>query len=458
MFLSTTRRSPRRLILGTLTAGALTTGLLGLGGAPALAAGSLPTTPGAAQCPEFSGGLTNTPLFTDKGVAVYVGGNYTALKGAKESEGVLVSKGSITIDTNDLMNLGVVGAGSQFTPPSGSDMVLAAGAVSVKSGRVEVAHKLDKGGNVVAGSTISGTIELNGGTRTPNSSVPAPQARALQSELDKVSADLAGKPATGRLDGKTLVGDGSSALQVFDLTSEQVAGLGGEVTFKNVGATAPIVVNVSGKKPALSMNYMASESGRIDAGAPLGAWAPRILWNFPDATELTMTSSSQTVGSILAPQADVAQKTHTNGRLYIGGNLTFGGAGASGGLEHHNFPWIGSTALGCEQPPAVIVPPVSEKPVPPVPALPLEESTPTPTPSETTPLVKVEPQPETTPALAAPSAGTAQDKATPGLAATDDGGGLAATGARTAVIVVIAAALLSAGAWLVLLARRRATS
>ncbi|MFJ2298019.1 choice-of-anchor A family protein [Oerskovia paurometabola] len=461
MFLSPTRRTPQRTLLGALATGALTTGLLGLGAAPALAATPLPATALGNECPDFTGGLTNTPLFTDKGVAVFVGGDYTALGGAKESEGVLVSQGSVTIDTGDLMNLGVVGAGSQFTPASGSDMVLAAGAVTVKSGRVEVAHRLDKGGNVVAGGAIEGTFELNGGKKTPHSSVPAPQAKALRTELGKVSADLASKPATGSLAGKVLTGDGSAAVQVFDVSAEQVAGLGGEVTFQNVGTSAPIVVNVSGATPDLSLNYMASGSDRIDAGTALGKWAPRILWNFPDATNLTMTSSSQTVGSILAPQADVEQKTHTNGRLYIGGDLTFGGQGASGGLEHHNFPWIGSATLGCDVPPATVTPPVTETPQPftpgektpstPVPANPVVPPTATPptvTVDKAAPVADPKPSPgATAPAKAARTA-TGQEE-----------GGLAATGAQTALIVVVAAALLAGGTWLVLLARRkRATS
>ncbi|MFF2621372.1 choice-of-anchor A family protein [Oerskovia jenensis] len=460
MFFSSTRRTSQRTLLGTLTTAALTVGLVGLGAAPALATTPLPTTALGSSCPDFSGGLTNTPLFTDKGVAVFVGGDYTALGGAKESEGVLVSQGSVTIDTGDLMNLGVVGAGSQFTPASGSDMVLAAGAVTVKSGRVEVAHRLDKGGNVVAGGAIEGTIELNGGKKTPHSSVPAPQAKALRAELGKVSADLADKPATGSLAGGTLRGDGSSAVQVFDISAEQVAGLGGAVTFENVGATAPIVVNVSGKAPDLSLNYIAAGSDRIDAGTALGKWAPRILWNFPDATNLTMTSSSQTVGSILAPQADVAQKTHTNGRLYIGGDLTFGGAGASGGLEHHNFPWIGSATLGCEVPPATVNPPVTETPTPkpltpgtnpPVTEVPGAQVPPVTTPQvpvdKATPVADPKPAPSAT-ASAAPQA------ARP--APSQEEGGLAATGAQTAMIVAIAAALLAGGTWLVLAARRRA--
>ncbi|MFE4466505.1 choice-of-anchor A family protein [Oerskovia sp. NPDC056781] len=465
MFLSSTRRTPQRTLLGALAAGALTTGLLGLGAAPALATTPLPATALGTDCPDFTGGLTNTPLFTDKGVAVFVGGDYTALGGAKESEGVLVSQGSVTIDTGDLMNLGVVGAGSQFTPPSGSDMVLAAGAVTVKSGRVEVAHRLDKGGNVVAGGAIEGTFELNGGKKTPHSPVPAPQAKALGSELDKVSADLASKPATGSLAGKVLIGDGSSAVQVFDVSAEQVAGLRGEVTFENVGTSAPIVVNVSGRTPDLSLNYIAAGSDRIDAGAALGKWAPRILWNFPDATKLTMTSSSQTVGSILAPQADVAQKTHTNGRLYIGGDLTFGGAGASGGLEHHNFPWTGSATLGCEQPTTPKDPGTGgeeKEPEPgteeetPAPETPVEEETPAPlaTTAPPVPVDKATPvaDPQPSPSATAP-AKPAQ------TASGQEEGGLAATGAQTALIVVVAAALLAGGTWLVLLARRkRATS
>ena len=455
------RNTSRRTLLSAFTAGALATGLLGLGSTPALAVTPLPDTALGTGCPDFTGGLTSTPLFTDTGVAVFVGGDYTALGGAKESEGVLVSSGSITIDTGGLMNLGVVGAGSQFTPPGGSDMVVAAGPVAVRSGRVEVAHRLPEGGNVVAGGAIDGQFELNGGTKTPNSSVPDARARALQAELGRVSADLAAKPATGSLRGKVLRGDGTSALQVFSVTAEQVSGLGGEITFENVGADAPIVVNVSGAKPDLSLNYIAAGTERIDAGTALGRWAPRILWNFPDATGITMTSSSQTIGSILAPRADVAQKTHTNGRLYVGGDLTFGGAGASSGLEHHNFPWTGSSALGCAAPSKPVTPPATDTPAALTPSTP-PPATQAPGASD----VPAAPAPQAPVESAAPVADRGAPTPTPTAspkapaaqpAAPHEERGLAATGAQTALIVAAAAALLAGGTWLVLVARRRAT-
>ncbi|MBD7982563.1 choice-of-anchor A family protein [Oerskovia merdavium] len=466
MFLSTTRRTPRRSLLGALVTGALTTGLVGLAGAPAAVASPLAATPVCTPSSTLPGISTGGPAFTDAGVAVFVGGDYAARPGAAESEGVLLAGGSIDIATGGLMNFGRAGGGSQIVPPGGSDMLVADGGVSVSNGRIDVGHGIAQGGNVAATGSISGAMELNGGVRKPDSSAPASSAKAASTLLRTASADLAALTATGSL-GTTggfasLTGDGTSAPQVFSLTAQELKKTNGTLVFANVGTSAPIVVNVSGSTVDFTMVHTAAESigQRIDTFTALGTWAPRILWNFPDATSLTLSGNSQTVGSILAPEPSVkvVQSTSTNGRLWVGGDLTFGGNGGSG-LEHHNYPWIGLTSLGCDPEPStpLVVPPTSttppvDKDVPEEPAP--RESTP-PTDETTTPTEKASP-PATTPP--ADSTATPSDRSSTPSPSAEDERGLASTGARTALVVLISVVLLGAGAGLVVLARRRATS
>lgn len=467
MFLSTTRRTPRRTLLSALATGALATGLIGVAGMPAAVAAPLATTPLCTPSSTLPGITTGGPAFTDEGVAVFVGGDYAARAGAAESEGVLLAGGTVDIATGGLMNFGRAGGGSQIVPPGGSDMIVAGAGVSVSSGRIDVGHGIAKGGNVTATRSIDGSMELNGGARKPNSSAPAQSVAATSSLLSSTSADLAALPATGSLGTKdgyaSLTGDGTSATQVFSLSAQELRKTNGTLVFANVGTTAPIVVNVSGGSVDFAMVHTAAESidQRIDTFATLGAWAPRILWNFPDATSLAISGNSQTVGSILAPKSSVkvVQSTNTNGRLWVGGDLTFGGNGGSG-LEHHNYPWIGLTSLGCdpEPPTNLVVPPAPDEPT--IPEVPDAEETPAPAPSEsvpsedktTTPAEKVAAPGET------PTSGTAGSTTPPAATAAKEESGLASTGARTALVVAISVALLGAGAGLVVMARRRATS
>ncbi len=467
MFLSTTRRPARRSLLSALATGALATGLIGVAGAPAAVAAPLTTTPLCTPSSTLPGITTGGPAFTDEGVAVFVGGDYAARAGAAESEGMLLAGGTIDIGTGGLMNFGRAGGGSQIVPPGGSDMIVAGAGVSVSSGRIDVGHGIAKGGNVTSARSIEGTMELNGGARKPNSSAPAPVARATSALLSTTSADLAALAPTGSLTATgayaSLTGDGASATQVFSLSAQELKKTNGTLVFANVGATAPIVVNVSGSTVDFAMVHTAAESidQRIDTFTTLGSWAPRILWNFPDATSLAISGNSQTVGSILAPKSSVkvVQSTNTNGRLWVGGDLTFGGNGGSG-LEHHNYPWIGLTSLGCdpEPPTPLVVPPAPDVTTPP--EGPDAEETPAPSPSESAPSEDETTTPAETVAAPGetPTSGTTGSAAPPAAAEPSEESGLASTGARTALVVAISVALLGAGAGLVMMARRRATS
>ncbi|GII99172.1 choice-of-anchor A domain-containing protein [Sediminihabitans luteus] len=472
---SSRARRARLIASSAVAAGLLATAF------PTLASATNGDSEGAPVCTETSilPGITQgSQSFTDKGVAVFVGGDYLALPEAAESEGRLVVGGTTTISAG-LFNLGRAGGGSQITPPPGSDMLISLGAVTVTAGsNLHVGHGLEKGtkkgGNVLSGGDITGTMDLNGGTAKPNKpGATSTKVDAARETLATASQKLAALEANGTLGTDSgwpaLIGDGTDATQVFSLTAQQADDLGA-VTFKNVGTDTPIVINVSGTTARLDSTYVAGGNfgQRIDDFTKIGAWAPRIVWNFPDATELTLAGGSQLVGSILAPEADVADSTHTNGRLWVGGDLTFGGSYS--GLEHHNYPWIGASELGCEPTdipePPVVVPTVP--PLPPVPTQspePTESSTPTEsvTPSDepsATPSESVSSTPSESPEVLGTSVPSPSES--PEVLGTSvpspeaEEGGLAMTGATVATASIVALLLAGGGAALLILRRRAA--
>ncbi|WP_029253344.1 choice-of-anchor A family protein [Paraoerskovia marina] len=455
------------------TAALTAAGTLALVSLAAPMAHATPT--GAPACTnELLPGITqDDPQFTDNGVAVFVGGDYVALKSAAESEGQLFVGGTTTVDAG-LFNIGRAGGGSQITPAGGSDVLVSAGAVTVMDGStVDVNHGVTGGGNVVSRTSITGNLQLNGGISSEKDNTAAATVATTEATLTDVSARLSALSANGELGTAggfpALMGDGTGDTQVFDLTAEQAAGLDA-VTFVDVGRSAPIVINVSGTDATLDSVHTAAGSvaDRIDTWTELGAWAPRIIWNFPDATSLELSGGSQLVGSILAPHADTTQTTNTNGRLWIGGDLEFGASGS--GLEHHNYPWIGAGELGCEPVTPQIPETDPEKPGPTVPTD-APSSTPTDAPSEepaapaTEEPATEEPGDEPTDGTVVPEAtetpttevlGTSIPSPAEAAVAETDEDTLAVTGATVGWMASVAALLTAAGVTLLILRRRQA--
>jgi len=344
-----------RVIAARAAAGIVgTVGILGIAGVPGATASATTT---ASVSPACEAGTLPGPqtgiTVAEDGTAVFVGGDYRAHEAAAESEGRLVVGGDVTIEAG-LLNLGRVGVGSGVVPAPG-DVLVAGGDVTVAEGsRLDVNHGVTGGGDVRTGGTFAGVVELNGGTLHQRAADAAGAASAHRTALDGLSAELADLAPTGDLDttgaSPRLAGDGVSDPQVFSITTAEAAGLD-TVVLADVGDSA-VVVNVRGTDGRLDTVHTAAGdvAHRIDDGAALGAWAPRVVWNFPTATSLDLAGGSQLVGSVLAPRADVRQGAHTNGRLWVGGDLDLGTGGS--GIEHHNYPWTGE----CVDVPAVTPP------------------------------------------------------------------------------------------------------
>lgn len=431
---------------------------------------------------------TGEPLATDTGVAVLVGGSYTAQAGAKESEGVLAVVGDVRVATDDLLNVGRAGGGSQIVPPAGTAMLVAGGTIDATGSTVDVGHGIvsadASGGDVVAGGEIrpSAAFETNGGALLPHQGADvADLLRPMRDALAPLAADLAAQPATGTTtladDLLTLTASGPAEVHVFDVRAEDLA-VARTLLYVGTGSS-PVVVDVSGSDVDYGVVHTAVGTlpARVDdpSGASLGPAATRVLWNFADATSVDLgdgTTTSQLVGSVLVPREDsvVRQRTHTNGRMWVGGDLVVGGAP---GLEHHNYPWVGAEGVDCAPAPAPDVP-APDAPDPAVPADPPVTDD-TDGPSDVGPgeqgaddhAPELDPAagaaPDTSLSLAPlplPSGAALTAAAAVSASGAQGGDELVATGVSAALPVAVAALLLAAGmaALLAVRSRRRATA
>jgi choice-of-anchor A domain-containing protein len=324
----------------------------------------------SAECPapgdEPGISTLPSPIYTDTNVSVFAGGNFLATGGAAESEGLNVFLGDATIaKPSGVFNVGTAGVGSGISPPPGGDMLIVGGDLTVNANNTLTvgANAFDdqgvlQGGRLHVGGTITndGTIEPKDARATINPSTAAEAYASFPAAIADLSSDLADEPGTAaNVAGSQVIltGDGTTALQVFTISASALVGKT-EFFFSNInqqqpsGAFAPIVINVEGgPATSLSPTLISMNGARVDVfGNPdFGPAASAILWNFPDATDVTIGGSSQLMGSILVPSTsgNVAITASTNGRVYVGNNLTVSGTGQ----EMHNYPWRGATLTDC---------------------------------------------------------------------------------------------------------------
>ncbi|MBD7998250.1 DUF5979 domain-containing protein [Oerskovia gallyi] len=346
---------------------AATAAVLALTGAVALGAGPLAAPASAApkaqlpQCPAPGEmpGIGNLPAFTDSNIAVYAGGDYSATGTAAESEGLLVVMGDATFDkaAGGIYNVGSAGVGSQITPPGGTTMLAVGGDLTVgPRTTMDVGANVVGGGNVDVGGSITNTVPLalNGGVATPNMGAAAVASYAgfqdVITEESRLLAQPVGTPGTIESWGELrFTGDPAASMHTFTVDGAALSSLGKKMSvfFDDVGSTAPIVVNVTGSTvdfDAQSFFFGTTQVNSLSS-PEIGNAASRILWNFVDATSVELGENDQFLGSVLAPHADTTLKTSTNGRVYVGKTLSVVGTG--GGIEQHNYPWIGPGPFTC---------------------------------------------------------------------------------------------------------------
>ncbi|WP_039915044.1 choice-of-anchor A family protein [Cellvibrio mixtus] len=217
----------------------------------------------------------------------FVWENFTSL--SSTVEGRLAVGGNLS-----LQNFSV---GDKLDPNKLHDVVTVGGNVTFPSGRIYY-------GNLIAGGSVAGVGDaVRFGMATGaviKGNTPMPINFAGEREyLQELSTNLATLPANGTVKmqwgGLELKGDCTSSSQVFNVNG---ADLGVAHTFavSCIPANATVVFNVSGQSVAIKSMGMQSLTTIRD----------KVLFNFPQATSLSMTSVG-IEGSILAPFAQVNQ-------------------------------------------------------------------------------------------------------------------------------------------------------
>ncbi|WKE71066.1 choice-of-anchor A family protein [Streptomyces sp. WP-1] len=330
---------------------------LGLGAVPAAAAtlpgGLGPCVPGS--CPDPFPGINNGPIAgRDAAINIFVGHDFLVRGRAAEAEGRVVVLNDFDqqkqAGAGGQYNLGIVGVGSRVPPPNGSDFLTTGGDVTIASGQ-----RLDTTGGLVG---EQGTVRYAGteSGQVTGRLVHDPEAArpytALRDELTAASrcyarVDGAHRRPTGTAvnqGGQTVfTGDGTSALQVFDVDFDLTGPNGAQqgIVFRGVPAGATVLVNVYGANRTVR-----TYSGGIDDSTdPLNAYRDRLLWNFPDATTVDLAGTGQMQGSFLmGDQASMTTVTlpGINGRFFTTGSLTHtSSATGGGGQEFHAYPFNG---------------------------------------------------------------------------------------------------------------------
>ncbi|MDI2130076.1 choice-of-anchor A family protein [Yinghuangia seranimata] len=402
------------------------------------------------SCPASGAapGIGHVPRFTDGNVALFTGGNYTVDGAAAEAEGLLVVQGKATFakDNGGIFNVGRVGAGSGIIPAPGDVMLAVGGDLAIAKGTtVDVGSGLTAGprygGSVQVGGVIDekGVLQTNGGGRAAR--LGAADALGTYSgfrqAVESESASLGSLKPTGssvRAGGTvTFTSTAAGGLQVFEISAGDLDGASSFV-FRAIPAGSSLVVNVTGTHDVkISPMSVGFNDDRVDlySSTHFGDAATRILYNFRDSASIALGGGGNFMGSIVAPKASGDFTASTNGRVYVGGNLTVHGTGN----ETHNYPWTGSPVFTCKP---------GQPGQPAAPAPPATPGAPTPS------------APSSGPGAPAPSA-----PASPGApdAPAQPGGPLAQTGGSSMTPVVAAAAVvLAGGAVMLVFAWRRRRS
>lgn len=185
----------------------------------------------------------------------------------------------------------------------------------------------------------------------------------------------------------TFTGDGTSAMQVFNIDATQLSSngyRGVDFNFTNIPDNASVVVNVSGGNVDFHTGWRFWWNGLEigDGYSKAATAAQKIMWNFKDATQVTIRGGVATegagdgkktdddpaaamLGSILVPRGNFEDHVTTNGRVYVGGDFSMynptaipyvnnndGWEGRTASVinmdqERHNLPWNGTFNSSC---------------------------------------------------------------------------------------------------------------
>lgn len=188
-----------------------------------------------------------------------------------------------------------------------------------------------------------------------------------------------------------------SAMQVFNVTAEQLSSngyRGVDFMFTSIPNDASVVINVSGNVDfhtgwrfwwnGLEIGDGYSKAATTDQKTAYSTAAQKIMWNFKNATQVTIRGgvanegasdnkktdddpAAAMLGSILVPNGNFEDHVTTNGRVYVGGDFSMynptvaadvAGVNSNGwegktasvinmDQERHNLPWNGTFNSSC---------------------------------------------------------------------------------------------------------------
>lgn len=188
-----------------------------------------------------------------------------------------------------------------------------------------------------------------------------------------------------------------SAMQVFNVTADQLSSSGYrgvDFMFTNIPNDASVVINVSGNVDfhtgwrfwwnGLEIGDGYSKAATTDQKTAYSTAAQKIMWNFKNATQVTIRGgvanegasdnkktdddpAAAMLGSILVPNGNFEDHVTTNGRVYVGGDFSMynptvaadvAGVNSNGwegktasvinmDQERHNLPWNGTFNSPC---------------------------------------------------------------------------------------------------------------
>ncbi|WP_269756699.1 choice-of-anchor A family protein [Amycolatopsis aidingensis] len=350
--------------------------VLGAGALPGSAAtlpgGLGPCVPG--DCPDPYPAVNNGEFAgRDNGINLFVGSDFRVGGRAAEAEGRVVVLGDFALAKDAggsaVYNVGIAGVGSRVPPPEGADFLTTGGNVTVAEGQ----RLLADGGVVRHAGTAEGTIT---GTVIADPEAATPYT-GLRGQLQQASQCYARtedgpRPATGTAVNQgyqtLFTGDGTSALQVFNVDFDIASATGGQqgIAFAGIPEGATVLVNVLGTNRTIN-----TYTGDLNDTDPVNALRERLLWNFPDATTASIGGTAQFQGSVLVGNPD-SETTVTapgvNGRFFTTGSLTHTSA-ASGGGGRSSTPTPSTVtcrpAWTSRNPPPSRRPPATPPPKPP---------------------------------------------------------------------------------------------
>ena len=231
----------------------------------------------AVEEPKYGCGLGTAGEFN-----TFIFGDFTA---TSDTEGRLAVGGNAVLQNYSVADKLTPDEQAQY-----ENVMLVGGDLTFTSGRVYYGDVL------VGGSATLPIYDIADGDLLTDQDVPIDFA-AEEAYLKALSLELAALPPTGTAErewsGLKVIGDGSSAVQVFDVDGDELRFVTWVPALQGIPEGATLIFNISG------------ENGRMSGGwQQFVPFRTKVLYNYYEATTLSLQWIS-VEGSILAPLADV---------------------------------------------------------------------------------------------------------------------------------------------------------